>query len=726
MCGFAGFLSRPGRERPPVERAAILRAMSRQLARRGPDDETLFDDGALAFAFRRLAIVDVDGGRQPIWNEDGRLFVAVNGEIYNHRDLRRRLRNDHRFTTRSDSEVVLHLHEELGDALLPLLNGMFALVLWDRRERRLTLARDRLGIKPLYFAETADGLLFASELKALLVHPACPTELEWRDVDVSYVDGPVYFPITPGRQPTYVKGVELLPGGACLTARPDGAAVTSRWWSLEPALARSLVEPPRPAADYVDGYAQLIEDAVASHLMSDVGVGALLSGGLDSSLVVALAARERRDLHCFTVLQQTTLVSGDAERARRLTRRLGLPFHPVAFDDAAVETLDFSLATFEYFVWMMDGPKLDPDWLLKHELHRFAKTVAPSVKVVLLGQGADEFAGGYSRPNGIAGTWSGHLERRRRILHEMRLRARGVPAGLETYVSVDAPRGDLQHDDVREALEHLQYHNLWHEDRTSSSQGLEARVPYLDHRLVEYLAAIPPALHAELFLDKAILRRAARRFMPEEFAFAPKVPSWLGVDPSSTLEMMRRIARRMYGDFRDSYLDAAGLLDRDALERLHERTAAPGPASVAPTKLLLALMALAVFDRLLKRLRDGHEVALLTPPSPLREDPDFVAPAAAGPAPLGGVRLRPESRLVVDGDPSRAWLALPEGERLVVDVGDDGWILALLERVRVHPGSTAAELAAGVGRQVDEVTDAVVEFLEAGWFEPAESLKGEG
>jgi len=721
MCGFAGFLVRPGRARPPDERAAILRAMSRQLARRGPDDEVLFDDGSLAFVFRRLSIVDVEGGRQPIWNEDGRLFAAVNGEIYNHLELRGRLRDAHRFRSRSDAEIVVHLYEERGADLLPLLNGMFGLVVWDARERRLTLARDRLGIKPLYFARTADGLLFASELKALLVHPDCPTELEWNDVDVSYVDDAPYFPTTPGRLPTYVKGVEQLPGGSCLTTGQDCAIRKSTWWSLEPALERSLHEPPRPRAAYVEGYADLLVDAVDRHLMGDAPVGALLSGGLDSSLVVALAARTKRDLPCFTILQQTTLASGDADRARLLTRHLGLPFHPVSFDPRALEALDFSLATFEYFVWMMDGPKLDPDWLFKHELHRYAKTVAPTLKVMLVGQGADEFAGGYSRVNGVAVSWNGHLERRRRFLHETRLRALGVPRRLEAFLAMSPPRGGVQHEEAREALEHLQNHNLWHEDRTSSSQGIETRVPFLDHRLVEYLAAIPPALHAELFLDKAIVRGVARRFLPEELATAPKVPSWMGVDPSSTFEMMRGLARRVYGDFRESYLGDSELLDAAALDRLHERTVTPGAESVAPTKLLLALMALAVFERSCRRLRHGDAVPHVGPPSLLHADPDFVARAPDDSDPLGRVRVRADSEIRVDGERGEAWLTLANGERATVEFGDDRWIRALLEEVSARPGTTAAELALGLGRGIDEVTDAVVGFLEAGWFERAES-----
>src|SRR5262245_18061040 len=185
MCGFAGFLTNadPRQPRTPPERAAILRAMSRQVARRGPDDETFFDDGTLALAFRRLSIVDVAGGRQPFRGEDG-LVVAVNGEIYDHAAARGRLRREHRFTSRSDGEVLVHLFEEAGADAFRYVRGMFAAVVWDPGNCRLLLARDRLGIQPLYVAPVPGGLLFASEVKALLVHPDAPAELAWEDVDV--------------------------------------------------------------------------------------------------------------------------------------------------------------------------------------------------------------------------------------------------------------------------------------------------------------------------------------------------------------------------------------------------------------------------------------------------------------------------------------------------------------------------------------------------------------
>ncbi|RPJ84997.1 MAG: hypothetical protein EHM13_02460, partial [Acidobacteria bacterium] len=183
MCGFAGFVSREQRPGTGEARMAVARAMGRQLRRRGPDDEQFLSTDRLTLVFRRLAIVDCAGGRQPIANEDGTIFLAVNGEIYNHRELRSGLRGTHRFRSRSDSEVVLHLYEERGPAALDALVGMFAIAIWDEGAGRLLLARDRLGIKPLYYATPGADLLFASELKALLVHPDAPREFAWQDLN---------------------------------------------------------------------------------------------------------------------------------------------------------------------------------------------------------------------------------------------------------------------------------------------------------------------------------------------------------------------------------------------------------------------------------------------------------------------------------------------------------------------------------------------------------------
>jgi asparagine synthase (glutamine-hydrolysing) len=278
MCGFAGSASAAPCGQSRRERAEVLQAMGRQLSRRGPDDEQLFIDEHLGLVFRRLSIVDCAGGRQPIANEDGTVIVAINGEIYNHQDARRTLRGDHRFRTHSDSEVVVHLYEERGADALTGLIGMFAIAIWDLVNQQLFLARDRLGIKPLYYSRHGSDLLFGSEVKALLAHPACSREFNWRD-----------WTPEPGRLPTFVTGVECLPAGHYLQWNSRGDLVTRCYWNLDEAL--TTPDTGLSPEHYVDRFADLFEDSVALRLMADVPVGAFLSGGLDSAAMVAVAAR---------------------------------------------------------------------------------------------------------------------------------------------------------------------------------------------------------------------------------------------------------------------------------------------------------------------------------------------------------------------------------------------------------------------------------------------------
>src|ERR1051326_7209742 len=179
MCGFAGFVDFQGSRPPCLERHQWLRQMGRQLSRRGPDDEQIHDDDWVSLVFRRLSIVDIAHGRQPIWNEDRTVMVVVNGEIFNYLELRQGLADRHQIKTASDAEIVVHLYEEKGIDALQHLNGMYAIALWDTRKKQVVLARDRLGIKPLFYTQVGSQLIFASELKALIVHPQCPNELDW-------------------------------------------------------------------------------------------------------------------------------------------------------------------------------------------------------------------------------------------------------------------------------------------------------------------------------------------------------------------------------------------------------------------------------------------------------------------------------------------------------------------------------------------------------------------
>src|SRR5581483_7964767 len=279
-------------------------------------------------------------------------------------ELRRTLAPRQQYATHSDSETPLHLYEERGPAALDALRGMFALAIWDRRERRLFLARDRFGIKPLYVCRLPHGLLFGSELKALLVHPECPRDLDWSalaELGPQQIAG----------IPTYVRGVEHLPAGHCLIAG-DGRVETRCWWRVDEHLASAPFGD--DAARYRDEFARLIEEATLEHLLGEVPIGLHLSGGLDSSLMAAIVASERRDLHCFSAVEYATWRSGDVAAAQHVTETLGLPWRPVLFDRSnLLDEMDFGLERLEQSVHMMDSPRFDLEWIFKEELHRYAR-----------------------------------------------------------------------------------------------------------------------------------------------------------------------------------------------------------------------------------------------------------------------------------------------------------------------------------------------------------------
>lgn len=616
MCGLAGFVEfdRDPEARP--DRLEMLSAMGRQLARRGPDDERRYDDKHLSLVFRRLSIVDVAGGRQPIWNEDESLLIAVNGEIYNHEELRQGLEGRHRFRSRSDSEAVLHLYEDHGLDAFARLNGIFALALWDLRRERLVLARDRMGVKPLFYAQTPTGLLFGSEQKALLVHPQCPRHFRWNSLWDTYRAAE----FARSGTETNVHGIESLPGGTLMVLDRGAEPSVKTYWSLADHFAPEGAEA-LPRASYVDRYATLIEDSVRGQLMSDVPVGIFLSGGLDSSLVAALAARAGARLHCFTVIEPSVEESGDAAAARKLAHGLGHPLHQVVFDPSA-EAQKFSLEALEYYVWMADSPVFDMEFILKHDLHRFVKTVRPDLKVILLGQGADEFAGGYSnayddpRPNFAA--------------YEMALRADNAEqlvgkrfAGLlsDTFPRDDHPRAARTpfQETMWRATFSLQRYNLWHEDRTSSGQSIEARVPFLDHRLVEHQAAIPTQLHSDLFWDKRIAREAAARFLGDELAFRHKVGFYMNPQMGPHWEQLGAMIDATLPEFCARYARGEdAIFSPSALRACYAKARATPELRGAAYPTILTCMTVAIFHRMCRLLPGGYLPAMLDPPSPLQ------------------------------------------------------------------------------------------------------------
>lgn len=591
MCGFAGFLSfSPGAD--AVGRRRVLKAMGDAIAHRGPDDERFYDDGHLGLVFRRLSIVDVQGGAQPFRGEDGRHVLVANGEIYNHEELRAQLRARHRFTGASDCEVALHGWEEWGEGALDRLHGMFALLVWDRQARTLVLARDRLGIKPLYYCELPQGLLFASELKALLAHPECPRDMDWRPLDLP--------DLVQDCGVSYVQGVRQLEGGELLRVRCDGRIERRHWWRLADHLGKAPLG--HDARAYADAYAQLLEQVTREHLQGEANSAIMLSGGLDSSLLAAMAARHNPGLTCLTIVERSSWIGGDVESARRVAQALRLPWRPIRFDHRSLlRDLRFSLTQFEQAVWMMDSPRFELEWVFKGELHRAAKAMDPALKIMLLGQGADEFAGGYShRQDAPYGSWRDYL---REEVQPNLAQARAVREGgreLLRYLSAPPAQQDTlgpYHHMMALLVRQLQHHNLWHEDRSSSWHSLEARVPFLDHRMVELLAGVPAHLHERLFWRKEIVREAWRRTLPAVPLQQEKLGFLEGADTSSCDRLFADLAITVYPGFRERYGSQRGFaFDLQRLDALAARVRRLGAVSRGEARQLVDCMAAAVFQ----------------------------------------------------------------------------------------------------------------------------------
>ncbi len=370
MCGICGVIG--------IVDPYVPRHMTRTMVHRGPDDEGFHVADGVGLGVRRLSIIDVPGGHQPIANEDGTVVVVFNGEIYNHRELRARLETKgHHFATRSDTEVLVHLYEEYSDALVHLLQGMFAFAIWDANRHRLLLARDRVGIKPLYYTETRDVLVFASEAKALFEHPDVKPEVDLDALDIylslRYVPGP----------DTLFRGVKKLPSGHLLT-RENGRTEVRRYWEL----VLGDFPPAVHLEEAVEEFSALLRETVRAHLISDVPIGVLLSGGLDSSAVTALAGlASARPATTFTVGFDLPGAHNELAEARATARHLGTDHHELVIKPDAAELLP-RLARH------LDEPVADPAALPTYLICRFARE---SVPVVLTGEGGDELLAGYPR-----------------------------------------------------------------------------------------------------------------------------------------------------------------------------------------------------------------------------------------------------------------------------------------------------------------------------------------
>ncbi len=558
MCGICGIISfDPSR---PVDRQVLLR-MTRRIKHRGPDEEGTYLNGGVGLGSRRLSIIDLAGGRQPIANEDGSLWIVYNGEVYNYRELRAYLeRRGHIFRTHTDTEVILHLYEEFGDECVQLLDGIFAFAIWDARQRDLFLARDRMGIKPLYYTEVGRQLIFGSELKVILTHP----DVE-RDVDLIALNEYLSYEYVPSPR-TIIRNVWRLEPGHHMHYNADGLRI-GRYWKLS--LARSESRPPVHWRDYAASLRDTLRRVVSKELVSDVPVGVLLSGGIDSSTVAAFMAQlYPGTVDSFSVGFEEASFD-ESHYARLVAERLGTRHHELVLTSDMVAQMVPSITEF------LDEPFGDSSLVPTYFLSLFARGY---VKVVLGGDGGDELFAGY--PTLVAHRLIEYYERiipwgvRARLIPRLLdvmpvsfsnisldfkvrrfLAGRGVPLQArhhrwlgsftdeqkelllqdwikpvlhDTYARAyehaaecDArlPLNQILYDDIKMYLEG---DILYKVDRASMAASLEVRVPLLNKDMVRFATDLPLELKLHYLQTKYLLKKSVEGLLPHEVITRPK------------------------------------------------------------------------------------------------------------------------------------------------------------------------------------------------------------
>lgn len=596
MCGICGFSVRDG-----SLTEAVLDSMNQTLIRRGPDDGGHFWKGGTGIAMRRLSIQDIEGGHQPIFNEDRNLVVVFNGEIYNFHELRSDLeRKGHVFSTHTDTEVIVHLYEEYGTETPNYLRGMFAFALYDTRSKALFIARDRLGIKPLFYHINDDGILFASEIKALLASGKIKKKIDYQALDAfltfTYIPAPL----------SIYTGIRKLEPGTSLFFK-DGKVTHSRYWDLSTKASTELT--------FEDAQQQLgdtLKDAVESHLVSDVPVGAFLSGGVDSSMVVALMRREQKEsMDVFTVGFKGKNIHIDDERpyARLVAERYGAHLNECEVDP------DFSEIAHD-IVEAFDEPFADDSVVPTYYV---CEKTSQKVKVALTGLGGDELFAGYNRYKGILISERFEWIPKPLIKYFLQPLANRIPNpknGSEpvdyikrflnglvldpgnrylSYLSsisrqdkknlyTSQSMGKINFDKTDNLiLEHYQacpsdsaiskalYTDiktylpediLALSDRVSMWHSLELRVPLIDHVLTEFAFTLPDKMKIDLKQTKLILKKYAGQFLPKKVlehkkqGFESPMAGWLKNELNELMhELLDRKIIEKQGIFNYSFIE---------------------------------------------------------------------------------------------------------------------------------------------------------------------------
>lgn len=552
MCGICGIFDRSG---AGVD-MELLHRMTVAIRHRGPDGDGFLVDGEVGLGHRRLSIIDLDGGAQPIANEDGRLQVVFNGEIYNFVELTTELEGlGHRFKTHSDTEVIVHAYEQWGHECVNRFNGVFAFALWDSTRRELLLARDHLGVKPLYFVELDSRILFGSEIKSLLADPACP-----REVDTQALAELFTFRYVPSPR-TLFKQVQKLPPGHRMVVSARGTEVARFWTWVPPAPTQ------RREDDLIEEYRWLVEDAVRLQMRSDVPVGLFLSSGVDSGALLAIMSScSSGPVRAFTIGFEDGQATNEVDDARDLARRFGASheFMMVGPDDY--------VRYYDRYLWDLEEPVGNESAAAFYFVSYIASR---HVKVALTGQGVDEPWAGYDRHLGaglseyysrlpapvtaavsrLASRIPGRLERLTRgaaslaepdvltrftkvysfFSAEMKgrlfnddLRAALSPDPYQARMALHRLQSDVRHLDPLSQMLYVDTRSnlpddlLMVADKTAMANSLEARVPYLDPRLIEFVERLPPQMKLKHGTGKYLHKRALEKWIPKPVVWRKK------------------------------------------------------------------------------------------------------------------------------------------------------------------------------------------------------------
>ena len=609
MCGICGKAALNSEQRV---RPAQVERMKDAIYHRGPDDDGTYVSNQAVLGHRRLSIIDLRTGKQPISNEDGTIWIVFNGEIYNFKELRTQLiQAGHVFTTNTDTEVIVHLYEQYGKDCVSKLTGMFAFALWDENRKLLLLARDRVGIKPLYYTLGRDGLSFASEIKALLVDPAIRREVNLEVVDIFLTH--LY---SPGNE-TMFQEIKKLPPASYLVLE-NGTIKVEQYWDLT--FAKSSAN--RNLSACTDELVHLLDEVVRDHMISDVPLGVLLSGGVDSTGVLSFVAEQGFDVSTFTIGFEGEHFADERGYARLAAQEFGSKHH-----DMTITADDFRDFLPKY-VWHMEEPVCEPPAVA---LYYVSKMAREHVKVLLSGEGGDEAFAGYQNYRNVLwlerlksisrpcnGFWAGMLGQCSRLPALRRFEKYGHMMGtpLEDYYYsrtagpfsfFNRNKSQLYSSEFMERVgdvnptsyvDKLFLHNtgefplnrmlyvdtktwlpddlLIKADKITMANSLELRVPLLDHRLLEFAAALPSSYKVRKFVTKYILKKALKDRIPRKImnrkktGFPVPVESWF----------KKELREFVCGVLNDRRTLERGYFDKTFLQALvndHSRSAANVP-----------------------------------------------------------------------------------------------------------------------------------------------------